>query len=65
MDLLGDLGGITEILCFMLGIFLFPISEFSFIMSAAKKMFFVRTKDETLFKKPLENESKIKKNNEP
>lgn len=46
----------------MLGIFLFPISEFSFIMSAAKKMFFVRTKDENLFKKPQENESKMKKN---
>ena len=39
----------------MLGFFLFPISEFSFIISAAKKMFFARTKDETLFIKPQEN----------
>jgi hypothetical protein len=33
-------------------------------LSAAKKMFFVRTKDENLFKKPKENESKTKKFNE-
>ena len=48
-DLLGDLGGVTEVIMITFGFFLFSVSEHSFHMTAIKKLFFVRTKDETLF----------------
>ena len=35
LDLLGDLGGVTEVIMICFGIFLFPISEHSFNMKAA------------------------------
>ena len=44
-DLLGDLGGVTEIIMIVFGAFLFPISEHSFTMDAMKKFFLARTKD--------------------
>ena len=49
LDLLGDLGGVTEIIMLLFGFFLFPISEHSFILKAAKKMFMARTTDKGLF----------------
>ena len=50
LDLLGDLGGVTEVIMAVLGIFLFPISEHSFIIKAAKIVFLAKTKDENMFK---------------
>jgi hypothetical protein len=52
LDLLGDLGGLTE--CFMLsfGFFLFPISEHSFIVQASKKLFIAKSKNDNLFMEP-------------
>ena len=47
-DLLGDLGGVTEVIMIVFGFFLFPISEHSFVMDAAKKFFMARTSDEQL-----------------
>lgn len=35
LDLLGDLGGVTEVIMICFGIFLYPISEHSYIMKAA------------------------------
>ena len=52
LDLLGDLGGVTEIIMIVFGFFLNPISEHSFILKAAKKMFTARTKEQQLFDKP-------------
>ena len=52
LDLLGDLGGVTEIIMVVFGIFLFPISEHSFHTSALKRMFMAKTKDDNLFKSP-------------
>ena len=49
-DLLGKLGGITNVMMLLFGFFLFGISEHSFILKASKKLFIARTKDETLFK---------------
>lgn len=43
MDLLGDLGGVVEVLMIIFGFFLFPISEFSFITSVTQKLFYART----------------------
>ena len=54
-DLLGDLGGVKELITIVFGFFLGPISNFSFTISVAKKLFLVRTKDENMFLKK-ENE---------
>jgi hypothetical protein len=49
MDLLGDIGGIRDILIFILGTFLGPISSLSFEISSAQKFFKAKTKDGTIF----------------
>jgi hypothetical protein len=48
-DLLGDLGGVTEVIMLTFGFFLFSISEHSFHMTAIKKLFYARTSDEGIF----------------
>ena len=42
MDLLGDLGGLTEVILGVVGFILYPISEFSFYLSAIKKLYIAR-----------------------
>ena len=49
MDLLGDFGGANEALVMLLGIFLFPVSEHSFIMSVIKNLFYAKTKESNIF----------------
>ena len=39
MDLLGDVGGILEAVTIFLGVFLYPISEFAFVVKASGKLF--------------------------
>jgi hypothetical protein len=46
---LGKLGGITNVLMLLFGFFLFEISEHSFVLKAAKKLFIARTRDPKLF----------------
>lgn len=48
-DLLGELGGVMEVLVIIFGLILFPISEHSFYLNAIKKLFFARTKDSDIF----------------
>lgn len=48
-DLLGELGGVMEVLVLFFGFFLFPISEHSFYLNAIKKLFFAKTKDDDIF----------------
>ena len=48
-DLLGDLGGVTEVIMLTFGFFLFSLSEHSFHMTAIKRMFFARTRDAKMF----------------
>jgi len=52
LDLLGDFGGVTEVIMLCFGFFLFPVSEHSFFLKATKRLFFARTADENIFKKP-------------
>lgn len=52
LDLLGDLGGVTEVVMLVFGFLLFPISEHSFTLKAAKKMFKARTAELGLFNPP-------------
>lgn len=57
--LLGDLGGVTEVLMLILGFILFQLSESSYNMMSTQRMFMARTKDEDLF--DAANEEKKKK----
>ena len=63
LDLLGDLGGVTEVIMIVFGFFIFPISEHSFIMKATQKFFLARTADKTIFKRS-QNVSKYADPNE-
>ena len=49
LDLLSDLGGVLEIISLLFGFLILPISEFSFILKAAKRLYMVRAKDQSLF----------------
>lgn len=49
--MIGDLGGVTEIVMLMFGFFMFPISEFSFNIKAMKKWFLLNTSKENLVEK--------------
>lgn len=49
LDLLGDLGGVTEVIMICFGFMIYPISEHSFYMKALKKLFIAKTTNEKLF----------------
>lgn len=49
-DLLGRLGGITNVMMILFGVFVYPISEQSFVLKAAKKLFIARTHNPHIFK---------------
>lgn len=49
-DLLGKLGGITNVMMLLFGFFLYPISEHSYVLKVAKKLFIARTRDTEFFK---------------
>jgi hypothetical protein len=49
MMVLGSLGGIANIMIFIFGVLLYPITEHSFITKAIRKFYMARTKDNTLF----------------
>ena len=58
LDLLGDLGGVTEVIMICFGFFLYPISEHSFTLKAIRKLFLVRTREENLFLRDEKAEKK-------
>ena len=49
LDLLGDIGGVTEVVMITFGFMLLPISEHSFTLRAAKRLFLARTDDPEMF----------------
>ena len=49
LDLLGDLGGVTEVMMIVFCFVILPISEHSFVVKAMKKLYIARTKDTDLF----------------
>lgn len=61
LDVLGDLGGVTEVIMLLFGFFLYPISEHSFILQALRRLYKARTKDDTIFRKDEEIDSERKK----
>ena len=55
-DLLGKLGGVTNVMMLIFGFMIYPISEHSYVLKVAKKLFIVRTRDEDFFQKdPRQN----------
>jgi len=56
LDVMGDIGGVFEITMIVFGVVFIPIAEHSFIMTAARQMFFARTKCSHLFNTDSKNE---------
>ena len=44
MQFIGAIGGVIDILIYIFSIFINPISEFSFFLSAIKKLYLVKVK---------------------
>ena len=55
LDLFGDLGGVFEVFKTIILIFILPISEHIFILRTLKRLFYVKTRDENLFKNVKSN----------
>ena len=59
LDLLGDLGGLTEVFLLVVGYFINPIAEHNFTLKAARRLFIAKTKKDDLFLKPDPKEDEI------
>ena len=59
MAVIGDTGGVFELIIMIFGVVIFPISYHSFILRASRLMFFARTKDEKLFQTIKDPEEKL------
>ena len=59
MDLLGDLGGVVEIVLLSFGFFINSISEHSFYTNSISKLYMANTKDEKLFGAKIKKVSTI------
>ena len=60
IDLMGDLGGVMEIVMVAAGTFLYGISEHSFYTRAIKKFYSAKTKDDKLFLHKNKSDSRSK-----
>ena len=49
VDLLGDLGGVFDVIVFIASFFTVAISEQTFILKYLEMMYYAKTKDKTLF----------------
>ena len=58
LGFLGQIGGVTEILIFLTGIIMNPISEQSFILKTIKLLYLARTVDDNLLKKKTRAKAK-------
>lgn len=56
--LLGDLGGVTEVIMLTMGCLLFPIAESSYNMMSTKRLFIARTSNDDLFEDASEKKKK-------
>ena len=57
LNLISELGGISKVIMFVFGFFLYPIAEHSFTLKALKKLYLAKSKDPILMK----TSKKIKK----
>lgn len=60
IDILGDVGGVLELLIFIFGVVMYPWSEFSFLTKALQRLYLARTKKESLFIKKKNKNKKVK-----
>jgi hypothetical protein len=58
LDLVGDLGGVLEVLLTLFGIFMFRISERSFVLKALEKLFLAHTVQTNIFVKKAQSKNK-------
>ena len=49
LDIIGELGGVHEIILIGISLMIGPIAHFSFIMKSAKHLFYARTFDSNIF----------------
>ena len=59
LDLIGDIGGVLEVLVSVVGILMYPLTEYSFVLKALQKLYLARTSNKNLLRKT----SLKKKNN--
>ena len=50
LNMIGELGGITKVIMFVFGFFLYPISEHSFTLKALKKLYLAKSSNPSLMK---------------
>ena len=50
MDLVGDLGGVIDLIIFVFGLFLYPYSQYSYNLEMQRYLYKARTNDVKLFK---------------
>ena len=50
-NLLSDLGGVVRVLISIFGVLFYPITQYLFIINAARKLFLARTSNSNIFRK--------------
>ena len=63
LDLLGDLGGVLEIMLILFSFAFTPISEYGYYLKLAKHMFFARVKDPLTLKQKKDQNSETNSSN--
>lgn len=53
MDLIGNLGGVHDLILLLFSLFFGSISEHSYILKALEKLYLVKTKEKTIFNSPV------------
>ena len=65
INILGDLGGVFEILVMIFGLFICRIGEFSFYLEAIKKLYLAKTADAGFFRNQKMKSSKKSDESKP
>jgi hypothetical protein len=58
LDLIGDIGGVLDVLLLLFGLLIYPISEHSFVLKAIEKLFLAHSVQENVFVKQTKNKNK-------
>ena len=65
LDLLGDLGGVVEIIMLISQMLLSGSSEHSFVLKAIEKLYYVKSGDEDMFRPSEKQIKKLRKTQTP
>ena len=60
MDLIGDLGGVMDLIIVIFGLLLYPYSQYSYNLEMQRCLYKARTNDNEMFKKVKEKVKKMK-----